>query len=317
MLQKLVTFQFMFILVSVTCLSARAQSGIPGSEVQGRWDITLQTPDGERPSWVEIETSGSHALVGQFVGPVGSARPISEIHYDEVSNTYHFTIPPQWVSQYPDPQFVFSMENDKLTGWTIGPEGNKLTWTADRAPLLNREREPSWGEEVALLDQNLSRWIIPENNQFRMKNGVLVNQKAGGNLITKQEFNDFRLHVEFRYPEGSNAGIYLRGRYEVQIADNYGMEPESHLIGGIYGFIDPAVNAARKPGQWQSYDITLTGRMVTVVLNGTEVISNRPIPGITGGALDSNEGQPGPIMLQGDHGPVEFRNITITPATYN
>lgn len=295
-------------------LSTLAQSDIPGAEAAGKWNITLSAPDGERPSWLEIETSGSYALVGRFVGPAGSARPISEINYDPDSQIYSFSIPPQWVPQSPGPQFVFSLENDKLIGWTIDPDGNKLDWTAARAPTLEREQEPTWGEPVNLLDQDLSKWIIPDNNQFQVENGVLVNKEAGGNLITKEKFSDFKLHAEFRYPEGSNAGIYLRGRYEIQIADNYGMEPESHLIGGVYGFIDPTVNAAKRAGEWQTYDITLTGRMVTVVLNGIEVISNRPIPGITGGALNSNEGQPGPIMLQGDHGPVEFRKIIITPA---
>ena len=82
----------------------------------------------------------------------------------------------------------------------------------------------------------------------------------------------------------------------------------------MYGFLDPSVNAAKKAGVWQSYDITLVGRMVTVKLNGTTVICNRAIPGITGGALDSQEGEPGPIMLQGDHGRVQYRNLTITPA---
>ena len=182
-----------------------------------------------------------------------------------------------------------------------------------QAPSLEREGEPEWGEPVSLLDENLSQWIIPENNQFQMENGVMVNKESGGNLVTKEEFEDFKLHVEFRYPEGSNSGVYLRGRYEVQVMDSYGMEPDSHLLGGIYGFIDPTVNAAKKAGEWQSYDITLTGRVVTVVLNETEVVCNRPIPGITGGALDSNEGELGPIMLQGDHGSVEFRNVTITP----
>src|SRR5699024_2102386 len=121
-------------------------------------------------------------------------------------------------------------------------------------------------------------------------------------------------HVEFRYPEGSNSGIYLRGRHEIQIVDSYGQEPDSHLLGGVYGFISPNVNASKRAGEWQKYDITLRRRMITVVLNGTEVICNRRIPGITGGVLDSNEGEPGPIMLQGDHGSVQFRNIRITPA---
>ena len=301
--------------VLILCVGIlRAQSQIPGSEATGKWDITIVTPNGDQPAWLEIETSGVSALVGQFVGPAGSARPVSEINYNNENETYSFTIPPQWTQRETDPHFEFSLEGDELTGWVTDPEGNRLEWTAVRAPKLKREGEPEWGETIELLDGDLSKWKIPENNQFVMKNGVLVNPKAGGNLITKQNFDDFKLHVEFRYPEGSNSGVYLRGRYEVQVADNYGVEPESHYIGGIYGFIDPTVNAAKKAGEWQSYDITLTGRMVTVVLNGTEVICNRPIPGITGGALDSNEGQPGPIMLQGDHGEVEFRNIMITPA---
>jgi hypothetical protein len=108
--------------------------------------------------------------------------------------------------------------------------------------------------------------------------------------------------------------VYLRGRHEVQIEDDYGQGPDSHRFSGVYGFISPSEIAAKPAGQWQTYDITLIGRMVTVVANGKMVICNQEIPGITGGAIDSNEGEPGPIYLQGDHGPVEYRNIVITPA---
>lgn len=311
--KKHISFLFTWVLImGVTMVSA--QSEIPGAEAEGRWDITIQAPNGELPSWLEIETSGVAALVGQYVGPSGSARPISNIQYSEDTGTYSFTIPPQWTQRDTDPHFEFTLKDEILTGWVTGPDGNKLQWIGVRAPILDREGEPEWGEPIHLLDSDLSKWTIPGNSQFRMENGVLVNEKAGGNLITKQSFDDFKLHMEFRYPEGSNSGVYLRGRYEVQIADNYGMKAESHFIGGIYGFIDPSVNAAKKAGEWQTYDITLTGRMVSVELNGTEVICNRPIPGITGGALNSNEGEPGPVMLQGDHGPIEFRNIIITPA---
>lgn len=311
LLEKLI---FAFSILFLAAAVGVSQAQIPGSEVAGRWDITIQTPDGPQPSWLEVETSGSQALVGRFVGPVGSARPVSEIHYAEEEETYSFTIPAQWMNYTEKPHFEFTLEEGKLKGWTYSPEGNRLQWTAVRTPSLEREETPEWGEPIRLLDEDLSQWKLPENNQFRMEEGVLVNQKSGGNLITKQEFEDFKLHVEFRYPEGSNSGIYLRGRYEVQVVDSYGLEPESHLLGGVYGFIDPTENAAKKAGEWQTYDITLTGRMVTVVLNGTKIICNRPIPGITGGALDSKEGQPGPIMLQGDHGPVEYRDIVITPA---
>jgi len=120
--------------------------------------------------------------------------------------------------------------------------------------------------------------------------------------------------VEFRYPPAGNSGVYLRGRYEVQIEDSPGPEPVIGGLGAVYGFIVPNENAARRPGEWQTYDIELVGRLLTVVLNGHTVISVQSIPGPTGGALDSDEGLPGPIFLQGDHGPIEYRNIVLTPA---
>jgi hypothetical protein len=92
------------------------------------------------------------------------------------------------------------------------------------------------------------------------------------------------------------------------------MEPSSTLFSGVYGFLTPNQMAANPAGEWQIFDITLVGRKVTVVANGKTVICDQIIPGITGGALDSKEGEPGPIFLQGDHGPVEYRNIVITPA---
>jgi hypothetical protein len=152
------------------------------------------------------------------------------------------------------------------------------------------------------------------NNGWQVRDGLLVNAEPGNDLMTEARFNDFKLRAEFRYPRGSNSGIYLRGRHEVQIEDNFGMETDSHRIGGVYGFLTPRVNAARKPGEWQTIEITLVGRVVSVVLNEVPVIERQAIPGITGGALDSNEGKPGPLLIQGDHGPVEFRTLTLTPA---
>ena len=151
-------------------------------------------------------------------------------------------------------------------------------------------------------------------NQWVVENGVLRSPKSGSNLVSEQKFTDFKLHIEFRCPKGSNSGVYLRGRYEVQIEDSYGKEPQKDYMGAVYGFIKPLVMAAKPAGEWQTYDITLVGRVITVVANGKTIICNQEIPGITGGALDSQEGQPGPLMIQGDHGPIEYRNIVLTPA---
>ena len=159
--------------------------------------------------------------------------------------------------------------------------------------------------------------VHPKTGREIGGNRVLVKTPITGsaNLATDQKFNDFKLHLEFRVPKGANSGVYLRGRYELQIDDSAGLEPSSHHLGGVYGFIAPSENAARPAGEWQSMDVTLVGRMITYDLNGTTIICNREIPGITGGALDSAEAEPGPLLLQGDHGPIEYRNIVITPAT--
>ncbi|MCR9100621.1 MAG: DUF1080 domain-containing protein [bacterium] len=297
------------------------------SELIGKWDLTITMEEEQLknlgifrhglmssegfPGWLQVKLSGFSTLVGYYVGYEGSARPIAEIHYDEAKDKYHFTIPPQWMD-IDDIYFEFSLEDDKLSGYKM-LDGNKLKFTGVRAPSLTREEPPVWGTPINLLTENMDRWIIPENNQFKMVDGIMMNTKKGGNLISTQKFDDFKLSIEFRYPEGSNSGIYLRGRHEIQIEDSKG-RADDVSIGGVYGFIAPTVNAAKKPGEWQTYEITLVGRHVTVVLNGVEVISNRPIPGITGGSLDSNEGEPGPIMIQGDHGPIDFRKFVVTPA---
>ena len=173
----------------------------------------------------------------------------------------------------------------------------------------------NWGKSISLFNgYNLDGWKSsdPEKkNQWTVKKGVLLNPESGVNLITDKKFEDFKLSIEFRYPKGSNSGVYLRGRYEVQVEDNYGLEPESTLFGGIYGFLKPNQMAAKPAGEWQRYEITLIGRRVSVVANDKKIINDQIIPGITGGALDSKEALPGPIMLQGDHGIIEYRNIKI------
>lgn len=280
----------------------------------GRWDLTVNMGDRIAPSWLEIKLSGVKTLVGQFVADGGSARPIAQVHVHE--GKIHFAIPPQWDRTDKDMELNATIENDKISGTILASNGKTYTFTGERAPTLKRTAAVVWGKPIQLLNKkDLSGWQAQgKNNQWQNLNGVLSSPKSGSNLMTTEKFNDFKLHIEFRYPAGSNSGVYLRGRYEVQVEDNAGKEPSSTYFGGIYGFLTPNEMAAKAAGEWQSFDITLIGRRVTVVANGKAIIVDQIIPGITGGALDSKEGEPGPIMLQGDHGPVEYRNIVLTPA---
>lgn len=282
--------------------------------IQGRWDMTIYVDGKQIPSWLEVMHSGSTRLIGQYVGGGGSARPISKVNFKD--GKISFTIPPQWEKEDNDLNFEATLIGDSLSGTMTAADTKTYQWTAVRAPSLKRHGDPVWGKPIHLFNgTNLKGWhVTGEKNQWVAENGVLKSPHSGSNLVSDARFNDFKLHIEFRYPKESNSGVYLRGRYEVQIADSKGLEASKDQLGGIYGFIAPTEMMAKNPGEWQSYDITLVGRMVSVVANGKLVICTQEIPGITGGALDSREGEPGSLQFQGDHGPVEFRNIIITPA---
>ena len=143
--------------------------------------------------------------------------------------------------------------------------------------------------------------------------GILRAPGGGANLVTTRKFWNFKLHLEFRPTAESNSGIGLRGRYEIQVQDDYGRPPNTHSNGSLYSRIAPSVNASKPAGEWQTYDITLIGRDLTVVLNGTKIIDKQVVEGLTAMGHDPNEGEPGPISLQGDHRAIEFRNIVLTP----
>ena len=197
--------------------------------------------------------------------------------------------------------------------------GKTYSYVGVRAPSLKRKIQPVWSKPISLFNGvNLEGWHATGINQWIVDSGFLRSQlrspQKGSNLETDKTFNDFKLHIEFRYPPRSNSGIYLRGRYEVQIEDLGGEEPVKNEWGSIYGFIEPSERVAKGPGEWQYFDITLVGRMVTIVANGITIVCNQEIRGITGGAIDSNEGEPGPILIQGDHDPIDIRNVILTPA---
>lgn len=313
------TGSFFLMLFFVTGMLSKAGAGpLPAekagdSPIEGRWDITVYANGGEQPSWLEVIHSGTHHLIGSFVGSGGSARPISKINFS--NGKMSFTIPPQWEQEDNDLRFEAVLQGDSLTGTVVAADGKIYNWTGYRAPLLKRVQPTVWGKPIKLFNgKNLEGWHASGKNQWKAEDGILRSPQSGSNLMTDKAFTDFKLHIEFRYPKGSNSGVYLRGRYEVQVEDSKGKEPQKDLLGAIYGFIAPNEMVAKAAGEWQSFDITLVGRLVTVIANGKTIICSQVIPGITGGAINSREGEPGPIMIQGDHGPVEYRNIILTPA---
>jgi hypothetical protein len=309
--------KILLVLCSCAGILTMAQSAPADSlgTIIGRWDITVSQNGHDVPSWLEVQLSGFNTLVGRFVGGGGSARPISKVNFSD--GKVSFAIPPQWERENSDLIVEGTVQGDSLTGTMVMPNGKQYSWVGRRAPKLRRETVPVWGTPVVLFNgKDLKGWHgMGQNNQWLTENGVLRSPHSGVNLVTDEKFKDFKLHIEFRCPKGSNSGVYLRGRYEVQIEDDEGdLHPAFDHLSGVYGFLSPSENASKGSGVWQAYDITLVGRMVTVVLNGKTVISNQEIPGITGGALDSREEEPGPLYLQGDHGPIEYRNIRIAQA---
>ncbi|WP_424001654.1 3-keto-disaccharide hydrolase [Maribacter sp. IgM3_T14_3] len=303
-----ITLVFLF-LVAFGSNAAHAQEGHP---LEGKWNLTIDQEGEKLPSWLEIRHSGTNTLIGRFTYAFGSARPVAEI--EKHGELFSFSIPPQWEPGASNMEFEGKIVGDGLAGTMIYVDGKTYKWTATKSPKLPYYENAKEGKTVKLFNgKNLSGWEMKTGNQWAVLDGILTSAKPGVNLISEEKFNDFKLHAEFRYPEGSNSGMYLRGRYEVQIADNIGLEPSSIYFGGIYGLLTPNENAAMKAGEWQTYDITLIGRRVTIVANGKTVISNQNIEAMTGGALDNNEAEAGPIMIQGDHGPVEFRKLEITP----
>ena len=314
---------FLLALATICCLlpAAMAQvkpitsDEVEGGNLVGRWDIQVKKGERIAPSWLEVEISGYRTLVGRFVSDGGSARPISEVKFD--NGNFSFTIPPQWEQKGNDLTLNGKINNDRIEGTIKMLSGEEFTFSGTRAPFLTEKKDIKWGKPIQLFNgKNLDGWKTDGDvHQWIVENGALISPHSGSNLISTRKFGDFKLHVEFKYSKESNSGVYLRGRYEVQIIDNPPTEhPSSHLFGGVYGFLTPSEMATKGADEWQSYDITLVGRMVTIVASGVRIICNQEIPGITGGALDSNEGEPGPIYFQGDHGPIMFRNITITPA---
>jgi hypothetical protein len=282
----------------------------------GRWDLTLKAPNREYPSWLEL-TEENGQLKARYVGRWGHARvlPKAELKAGELT----FVSPKEEEELKEDMVFTGKLVGRELEGKVNGTNGEKWTWSGVRAPSLKRTGTPKSGRPIKLFDgKDLNGWhmVFGEGKpEWTVKDGDMVSPGRGPEIVSDRKFRDFKLHVEFNCGPVSNSGVYLRGRYEVQIETDSPQDPPNRRMGGIYGFFAPQPEPPRTPDKWQTYDVTLVGRTVTVVQNGITTIDHQEIPGITGGALDSHEGLPGPIYLQGsEQGHVLFRSVVITPA---
>ncbi|MCK4879402.1 MAG: DUF1080 domain-containing protein [Bacteroidales bacterium] len=306
----------------------------------GMWALTIDY-DNSNAGWLEVRQEKGYLDAdllwrGGSVNPVGytlitddnlllvQGRDVVKKREGKPDRTLH---PLQW--------FEVTMEGEnRLEGVATFPNRNgvgveMVSFTGKRIPPVGevpKLKKSMFGDPVKLFSgKDLAGWELAEKGAvsgWKAVDGVMVNdpvQKQGeahiryGNLRTTATFEDFNLKLEVNVPRGSNSGVYLRGIYEVQVMDSYGKELDSHNMGGLYSRITPSEAAEKPAGEWQKMDITLYKRYLTVTLNGKTIIDNQPIKGVTGGALTSDEFSPGPILLQGDHGKVSYRNIVLTP----
>jgi hypothetical protein len=310
----------------------------------GRWDFTLTPTANARfnASWMGV--SEKQGKVEVFFQP--SSAHVIPVASFKIRGSHMSVVVNKATKANAALALELDVANGKITG--VQKRGNQTTSVvAVPAPELKRSAPAAWTDPVPLFNgKNLDGWEAVASGRdmnWTVKDGLLVNDAQGVNIKTTRKFDDFKLHYEVYCPQRANSGFYLRGRYEIQISGGPG-SPASpappppapakgrggnaggraggragsgltadRAMGAVYGRVTPTSVLTTPPDGWDTFDITLVGRTVTIVRNGVTTIDQKEIEGITGGALDSNEGEPGPFYIQGDHtGNVKFRNMTIS-----
>lgn len=295
-------------LLMACCLTAMAQD----KAFLGKWDIQGVVPNENVVYWLEVKNENGQ-LTGYFLNRSGSVYKLPSIKIENDELVFPVNDKPN------APVHRAKIVGGKLMG--VVTENNKpIKWVGVRPPKWgnsNANGKHKFGEPVALFDgKTLDAWTVQDKNKpmgWKIEGDVMTNVPHANNLVSKKSFKDFKIQCEYKLEKNSNSGIYLRGRYELQVLDDYGKPVESHGHMALYSRVAPKVNASKPIGEWQTMEATIVGNRVTVILNGQTVQDNIVIEGITGGALDSDEGAPGPIMIQGDHEKVYYRKVIITP----
>jgi hypothetical protein len=311
--------RFVFVAALAFCCFG---ASIDDQEFNGRWDITVSGPSSPRGWWLEVLGAGTDTLKGRFLSaPVGLLDEIPKLSISD--GELRFALEARFrKDRSPEKGLYWArLEEGKLKG-TFEIEGDPATyleWTGVRAPALAEKDDGSWkrGDPVVLFNgHDLTGWqAVPPAHLvgWVVRDGALTALSGAPHLISEKKFVNFVVDAEYRIEPHSNSGIGLRGRYEVQIADDAERPSSNRATGAILGRIAPTLNAERPAGEWQMLVIRLVGRDVTVILNGIRVINRQSIDGPTSIALDTNEADPGPILLQGNRGTVEFRKIVVYP----
>ena len=319
-------------LILLATLGFTALTQAAENPFMGRWALTLQ---GDRAGWLGVEEKDG-GLASSVLWGGGSVLPTdgTKIEGDaliitRLSNAKRKNKEGKEITEKVTETLTVKVAGDSLTGSTVktkadGKAFGQTEFTGKRIPALPPRPDLSkvkYAAPITLFNgKDLTGWrlINPDSdNGWSFQDGVLINRvekgKHFGNLRTDAEFEDFNLKLEVRTQENSNSGIYLRGIYEIQVAESFGKPLDPHNMGALYSRITPLVAAEKPIGEWQTMDITLVDRHVTVILNGKTIIDNQPTLGCTGGALTSDEFHPRPLFLQGDHTNVDYRNIVLTP----
>ena len=309
----------LMLLVSIGSLLLAAVFTLPlGAQMQGftgRWNLTGTGADANRVYWLEVTDQGGQ-LKGMFLNRSSSPLALASVKVE--NGTLVFQLPPGRDNK-PGLEFRGKLEGGKLIGSTVYPD-RTVNWVGVRPPKFpgaDANAKHAFGTPVALFDGKSLDHFVPQTGaaiqNWEVADGIATNTPPSSNLVSKEKFKDFRIQAEYKLGAESNSGIYLRGRYELQVLDDFGKPAESHGHMAIYGWTAPRVNASKPTGEWQTMEAVLVGNRVTVTLNGQKVHDNAEIQAITGGALDADEAAPGPIMIQGDHAKVWFRKIVVTP----
>ena len=306
---------FLSLIVAAT-LAADAPAKVPtADDYAGRWNLRITDADNTFTGGGFKLDKKEGGLAASVVWRWGSVAPAKATVDDGVLRLVREGEPGK-----PE-TFEARLEGATLKGDVRYFDGKTNHFEGKRAPDLAASSAPQWGKPVTLFDgKTLEGWKLRDTKAkmgWAVVNGELavVDPKGNADLVTEKGFQDLKLHIEFNVEPHSNSGVYIRGRYEVQIeSGDPDAKAAAEKCGSLYSRIAPSLDATKPAGEWQSYDITLVGRTLTVVLNGKTIIDAATVEGITGGAINPFEGEPGPLMLQGDHGKVRFRNVVVTPA---